>query len=138
ERFAMDMASLAAAYRQACAIGVRPLAVVANAGSTATGTYDDLEAIAAFCEDHHLWFHVDAAHGGSALLSPRYSTLLRGINKAASIVWDAHKMMLMPSLCTAVLFRSGTCLDHTFRQEASYLLSGPAALWHEPAARNFE
>jgi L-2,4-diaminobutyrate decarboxylase len=138
EHLAMDAASLKAAYHHACSMGACPLAVVANAGSTATGTYDDLEAIATFCEQHDLWFHVDAAHGGSALLSPRYRTLLRGIDRADSIVWDAHKMMMMPSLCTAVLFRNRTYLDHVFRQQASYLLSGVAASWHEPAARNFE
>jgi L-2,4-diaminobutyrate decarboxylase len=138
KHFAMELASLETTYHQACTMGARPLAVVANAGSTATGTYDDLEAIAAFCLKHDLWFHVDAAHGGSALLSSRYRTLLRGIDKADSIVWDAHKMMLMPSLCTAVLFRNSIHLDNAFRQQASYLLSGPTAVWHEPAARNFE
>jgi L-2,4-diaminobutyrate decarboxylase len=136
--FAMDVDSLEAVYHRACALGARPLAVVANAGSTATGTYDDLEAIAEFCEKHDLWFHVDAAHGGSALLSPRYAPLLRGIDRADSIVWDAHKLMLMPSLCTAVLFRDGAHLDNAFRQQATYLLSGPTASWHEPAGRNFE
>jgi L-2,4-diaminobutyrate decarboxylase len=136
--FAMDLDSLKAAYQQACSLGARPLAVVANAGSTATGTYDDLEAIAGFSEEHDLWFHVDAAHGGSTLLSSRYAPLLRGIDRADSIVWDAHKMMLMPSLCTAVLFRNRAHLDHTFRQQATYLLSGPTAAWYEPAGRNFE
>jgi L-2,4-diaminobutyrate decarboxylase len=138
DHFAMDLASLERAHQRACSMGARPLAVVASACSTATGTYDDLEAVAAFCREHHLWFHVDAAHGGSAILSSRYATLLRGINHADSIVWDAHKLMLMPSLCTAVLFRNSLDLNHTFRQQASYLLSGPAARWHEPAARNFE
>jgi L-2,4-diaminobutyrate decarboxylase len=136
--FAMELASLQAAYQEALALGARPLAVVANAGSTATGTYDDLEAIAGFCEEHDLWLHVDAAHGGSALLSSRYAPLLRGIARADSIVWDAHKMMLVPSMCTAVLFRNGAHLDRTFRQEAAYLLSGPTASWYEPARRNFE
>jgi L-2,4-diaminobutyrate decarboxylase len=137
-RFALDLASLEAAYHQACSLDARPLAVVANAGSTATGTYDDLATIAEFCEDHDLWLHVDAAHGGSALLSSRYATLLRGIDRADSIVWDAHKLMLMPSMCTAVLFPNRSHLDNAFRQEASYLLSGPTPSWYEPAARNFE
>jgi L-2,4-diaminobutyrate decarboxylase len=136
--FATDLDSLEAAYHQACARGARPLAVVANAGSTATGTYDDLEAIAELCEKHDLWFHVDAAHGGSALLSARYASLLRGIERADSIIWDAHKLMLMPSLCTAVLFRNGAHLDQAFQQQATYLLSGPTASWQEPAGRNFE
>jgi L-2,4-diaminobutyrate decarboxylase len=138
ERFAMSLPSLQAVYHEARSSGLRPLAVVANAGSTATGAYDDLEAIADFCQMHDLWFHVDAAHGGSALLSERYAPLLRGIDRADSIVWDAHKMMLMPSMCTAVLFRNRAHLDNAFRQQASYLLSSPAAQWYEPAARNFE
>jgi L-2,4-diaminobutyrate decarboxylase len=136
--FAMDLDSLEAAYHQACSLGARPLAVVANAGSTATGSYDDLQAIAELCEKYDLWFHVDAAHGGSAVLSSRYAPLLRGIHRADSIVWDAHKLMLMPGLCTAVLFRNGAHLDNAFQQQASYLLSGTAASWHEPAGRNFE
>jgi L-2,4-diaminobutyrate decarboxylase len=136
--FAMDLGSLESTYHRACSLGARPLAVVANAGSTATGTHDDLEAIGEFCEEHGLWLHVDAAHGGGALLSARYAPLLRGIDRADSIVWDAHKLMLMPSMCTAVLFRDRAHLDNTFRQQASYLLSGPTASWYEPAARNFE
>jgi L-2,4-diaminobutyrate decarboxylase len=136
--FAMSLGSLEAAYHQACSLRAPPVAVVANAGSTATGTYDNLEAIGSFCEEHDLWLHVDAAHGGSALLSSRYASLLRGIERADSIVWDAHKLMLVPSMCTAVLFRNDAHLDNTFRQQAAYLLSGPTASWYEPAARNFE
>jgi L-2,4-diaminobutyrate decarboxylase len=137
-RFAMSLRSLHAVYDEARSSNLRPLAVVANAGSTATGAYDDLEAIADFCQVNDLWLHVDAAHGGSALLSKRYAPLLRGIERADSIVWDAHKMMLMPCMCTAVLFRNRAHLDNAFRQQASYLFSSTDAQWYEPAARNFE
>ena len=137
-RFALDLDSLAAAYQQAEDAGVRPVAVVANAGSTATGSHDDLDAIADFCATRRLWLHVDAAHGGSALLTPRYASLLRGIARADSIVWDVHKMMLMPSMCTAVLMRNAAHINQTFRQHASYLFSDREPPWYEPAARNFE
>jgi len=136
--FAMDLRSLEGAHRQAIESGRRPIAVIANAGSTATGTYDDLDSVAMFCEAHGLWMHVDAAHGGGALLSPRYAPLLRGIERADSVVWDAHKMMLMPSLCTAVLVRDAAHLNQAFKQHAAYLLSDDGAPWYEPAARNFE
>jgi L-2,4-diaminobutyrate decarboxylase len=136
--FAMDLAALASAHREALAAGRRVVAVIANAGSTATGSHDDLRAIAAFCERHGLWLHVDAAHGGGALLCAKYAALLQGIERADSVVWDAHKMMLMPSLCTAVLFRNSAHLDNAFSQRASYLLSDDGAPWHEPAARSFE
>lgn len=137
-RFAMAPGALDAAHRDAHAQGFRPVAVVANAGSTATGSHDNLLAAADFCEQHDLWLHVDAAHGGSALLSARYREALRGIERADSMVWDAHKMMLMPSLCTAVLFRRAAHLDATFRQQASYLLAGDDAPWYQPGLRSFE
>ncbi len=136
--FRMDPDSLHICYQQARRDGRRPLAVIGNAGSTATGSHDDLQALATFCEERRLWFHVDAAHGGSALLSPKYAPQLRGIERADSVVWDAHKMMLVPSLCTAVLVRDARHLDAAFRQEASYLLSDVPGPWHEPASRNFE
>jgi L-2,4-diaminobutyrate decarboxylase len=137
-RFAIADGALHDAYQRALAGGMQPVAVVANAGSTATGSHDDLTAAADFCARHNLWLHVDAAHGGSALLSARYRDALQGIARADSIVWDAHKMMLMPSLCTAVLFRRAADLDATFRQQASYLMAGDDAPWYQPASRNFE
>jgi L-2,4-diaminobutyrate decarboxylase len=138
ETFAIDVQALESAYRQALASGRKPVAVIANAGSTATGTHDVLEAVASFCETHNLWLHVDAAHGGGALLSKKYAPQLRGIERADSLICDAHKMMLMPSLCTAVLVRNATHLDNAFSQRASYLLSEDSAPWYEPAARSFE
>ena len=137
ERFAMSLRSLQAVYDEARSLGLRPLAVVANAGSTATGAYDDLEAIADFCQKHDLWFHVDAAHGGVFPQQARCPALARDRPRRLHRL-GRHKMMLMPSMCTAVLFRNRAHLDNTFRQQASYLLSGPTPQWYEPAARNFE
>lgn len=137
-RFRMRLESLRELHLKALDEGPRPVAVVANAGSTATGSHDDLVALADFCREHGLWFHVDAAHGGGALLSSRYASLLRGIERADSVVWDTHKMLLMPSLCTGVLVRDAKHLDAAFRQDAAYLLAEGEAPWTQPAARNFE
>lgn len=101
--------------------GRRPIAVVANAGQTAIGTYDPLEEIGEFCSAHHIWFHVDGAHGASALISEKYRRLLKGVEKADSLTWDAHKMLRTPSLCAASLFRDHHPLGMAFQQEASYL-----------------
>jgi L-2,4-diaminobutyrate decarboxylase len=80
-----------------------------------------LEKIADFCEQHSLWFHVDGAHGAAACLSEKYQHLVAGIERADSVVWDAHKMLLMPALCTAVLFRSASDVYTAYAEEASYL-----------------
>jgi len=101
--------------------GRRVLAVVATAGSTATGSFDDLETIAALCDEHGVWLHVDGAHGASALLSPAHRHRVRGIEHARSIAWDPHKMMLLPLQAGMVLVRNERDLDSAFSQRAPYL-----------------
>jgi L-2,4-diaminobutyrate decarboxylase len=97
------------------------VALVANACSTAAGLFDPIKEIAHFCQENHLWFHVDGAHGASVVLSGRYKHFMEGIEQADSLSWDAHKMMQTSSLCTAVLVRDVHTLDQAFQQEASYL-----------------
>jgi L-2,4-diaminobutyrate decarboxylase len=122
------------AVERAGAAGLRPMVLVAAACATSTGLHDDLEAIGGFCRERGIWFHVDAAHGASALLSPAHRGLLRGIEQADSLVWDAHKMLRTSSLCAAILVRDVRRLDAAFQQSASYLIyedaeaSGPDLL----------
>ncbi len=109
------------------------IAVVACACATPVGAFDPLNAIADICEKHRVWLHVDAAHGGSALLSPRYRHLCAGIERADSVVWDAHKMLFVPALCAFVMYRNR---DHSFRafsQDAPYLFDASA-----PDLREFD
>ena len=107
--------------------GQRPVvAVVACACATPTGAFDPLEDIAAVCRRHGVWLHVDAAHGGAALLSARHRGLLAGIEQADSVVWDAHKMLFVPALCAFVLYRDRARIFDAFKQDAPYLFD-PAA-----------
>jgi len=101
--------------------GKRILALVANACNTAVGIYDPLQEIGEFCQERGIWFHVDGAHGASALLSEKYKHLLKGVEKADSITWDAHKLLRVPTLCAALLVRDYRDIDNAFKQEASYL-----------------
>lgn len=112
---------LPVAYTRLKNDGKRAIALVANACSTAVGLYDPLAEIGIFCQEHGLWFHVDGAHGASALLSDTYKSLLQGIELADSLTWDAHKLMRTPALCAAVLVRDHRMLDQAFQQEASYI-----------------
>ena len=115
-------AALADALDRCREAGRRPMALVAAACATSTGLHDDLEAIGAFCREHGLWFHVDAAHGAPALLSPAHRDLLRGIEHSDSVIWDTHKMMRTATLVAAVLVREDWRLEAAFRQKASYLI----------------
>jgi len=100
------------------------MAVVATAGSTATGSFDDLETIGALCEARGIWLHVDGAHGASALLSPAHRHRVRGLHRARSLAWDAHKMMLMPLAAGMLLVRDEAELAQAFTQHAPYLFHG--------------
>lgn len=100
------------------------IAMVANAGCTPTGSIDPLQAIGEYCQSHGLWFHVDGAHGASALLSAKHRPQLSGIELADSVVWDGHKLMYMPAAVSAVLFKNEQHSYAAFSQDASYLFQG--------------
>jgi L-2,4-diaminobutyrate decarboxylase len=102
------------------------VAAVACSCSTPTGAFDPLPEIADVCRRHEVWLHVDAAHGGAACLSPRHRHLVAGLERADSIVWDAHKMLFMPALCAFVFYRDKTRRFETFRQVAPYLFDPTA------------
>ncbi len=136
--FRLRPESLEDALVAATRAGRRPIAVVASAGSTSTGAFDPLEAVADFCERHGLWFHVDGAHGASAALSPTYRHQLKGIERADSVVWDAHKMMMMPALITAVVFRDGSRSFEAFAQQASYIFGPDTRRWSDVGMRTLE
>jgi len=108
-------------YQRAKNEGKRVMAVVANACATATGLYDPIDEIGHFCEENGLWFHVDGAHGASALVSPSERHFLKGVKRANSLVWDTHKMLRTSALCAAVLFKDYQTLGTTFQQKGSYL-----------------
>ena len=125
---AIDPAALARTLADLDASGRRAMAVVATAGSTATGAFDDLDAVADLCEPRGLWLHVDGAHGASALLSPRHHGRMRGVHRAHSLAWDPHKMMLLPLGTGVVLVREERWLEAAFAQAAPYLFhAAPAA-----------
>lgn len=96
-------------------------AVVATGGTTNAGIIDDLEGIAAFCEKENLWFHVDAAYGGGALVADSVKHLFKGIERADSITIDPHKWMFSPYDCGAVLYKNPDLAKKAHSQQGSYL-----------------
>ncbi|HEU5174362.1 MAG TPA: pyridoxal-dependent decarboxylase [Gemmatimonadaceae bacterium] len=117
----MDTDAFGATLERLAGEGRTIIAAVATAGSTATGSFDDLEAIGDACERRGIWLHVDGCHGASALLSPTHRDRLRGVSRAQSIAWDPHKMMLLPLSVGALLVRDERVLERAFAQKAPYL-----------------
>jgi L-2,4-diaminobutyrate decarboxylase len=112
---------LPAAYARVEAEGKQVVALIANACTTAAGLYDPLQEIGEFCRERNLWFHIDGAHGGPALLTEKYRDLMRGADLANSLTINMHKLMRVTAFCTALLVRDARTLDGAFTQEGSYL-----------------
>ncbi|MEL0456970.1 aminotransferase class V-fold PLP-dependent enzyme [Flavobacteriaceae bacterium SZ-1-7] len=99
----------------------RLFAVVATGGTTNAGIIDDLTGIAEVCEKEKLWFHVDAAYGGGALIADSVRHLFNGIERADSITIDPHKWMFSPYDCGAVIYKKPELAKEAHSQEGSYL-----------------
>lgn len=99
----------------------RLFAVVATGGTTNAGIIDDLDGIANICETENLWFHIDAAYGGGALVADSVRHLFNGIDKADSITIDPHKWMFSPYDCGAVIYKKPELAKKAHSQEGSYL-----------------
>lgn len=101
--------------------GLQPLCIIANAGTTNTGTVDDLREISKICKAEDIWMHVDAAYGGGAILSEKGAKVLRGIEKADSVTIDPHKWFYQPYEIGCLLVRNHKWLSSTFSERPEYL-----------------
>ncbi|KAB0396848.1 hypothetical protein E2I00_016268 [Balaenoptera physalus] len=99
--------------------GAVPFLVSATSGTTVLGAFDPLEAVADVCQRHGLWLHVDAAWGGSVLLSQTHRHLLNGIQRADSVAWNPHKLLSAGLQCSALLLRD-TSASYLFQQDKFY------------------
>lgn len=135
----IDILALPGILDQTADRGLTPVGLVANACSTATGSYDDLRQLSDFSRENELWLHIDGAHGVAPIFSSRYRSLLDGIEHADSVVIDFHKMLMAPALTTAVIFRNGTHSYRTFAEKASYLWHrGEEQTWYDFSKRTME
>src|SRR5579875_75186 len=75
-------------------------AVVATVGTTAATAVDPVEAVAEACARSGAWLHVDAAYAGTAMVCPEFRWAFAGVERADSLVVNAHKWMLTPTDCS--------------------------------------
>lgn len=123
--------------------GYRPLCIVAALGTTGTMAMDSILEIGKIANRHHIWFHVDAAYAGSALLLEEYQYLLDGIEYADSFVFNPHKWLFTNFDCTAYFMKDKDLLVNTFAILPEYLKTQSDHLvsnhcdWGIPLGRRF-
>lgn len=121
EAFRMDVNLLRDAVLRDRANGSRPLCVCANAGATNTGAIDPLESISTVAREEKLWFHVDGAYGGFAVLVPEAKSAFQGIEEADSVTLDPHKWLFQPYETGCLMVRNTRTLEDAFRIMPEYL-----------------
>ncbi|HEV8582484.1 MAG TPA: aminotransferase class I/II-fold pyridoxal phosphate-dependent enzyme [Thermoanaerobaculia bacterium] len=121
DRFRLRPDALAALIEEDRRRGLTPFLIAASAGTTNTGAVDPLPELADLAERHGLWLHVDAAYGGFFLLTEEGRRVMRGIERADSIVLDPHKGLFLPYGTGAVLVRDGQALKRAHSLTADYM-----------------
>jgi glutamate/tyrosine decarboxylase-like PLP-dependent enzyme len=97
--------------------GLRPVAVVASAGTVNTGAIDPL------------WLHVDAAYGGVAILAGEVRDLFAGIERVDSVGIDPHKWLYVPVECGCAIVRDARAMRDAFSLVPPYLRDDAALPW---------
>ncbi len=119
-RLRIDMADLARRVAEDRAAGFLPFCVVANAGTTATGSFDPIGEVADFAQREGLWLHVDAAYGGFAALAPSARHLFERLGEADSVALDPHKWLYGPMGCGCVLYKDPAAAREAFSHDADF------------------
>jgi aromatic-L-amino-acid decarboxylase len=114
-------AALAAALEGDRRRGLRPMAVVATAGTTNAGVVDPLAPLARLARAAGAHYHVDAAYGGALVFSARHRGRLRGIERADTVTVDPHKWLFQPFSLGALFVRERRLLARSFRTDPGYL-----------------
>jgi aromatic-L-amino-acid decarboxylase len=107
--------------------GVRPVAIVAAAGTTNTGAIDPLREAGEVAREFGAWYHVDGAYGLPGILDDRVAHLYDGLELADSAIVDPHKWLRAPVGIAATFVRDRSILHRAFTQEPAPYLEGAFA-----------
>jgi L-2,4-diaminobutyrate decarboxylase len=120
--------------------GLKVFCLVASAGTTSVGAFDSIGELAEIAAEKDIWLHIDGAHGASLLLCDALRHKLRGLERADSLAWDAHKLMFVPAACTMLFYKNKEKAGGAFRQEASYVFDKNVDIYgeYDSAEKNFE
>jgi len=119
--FTMDVQKLREAVENDKKAGFMPCCVIATMGTTGTTAIDPLKPIGRICAENGIWFHVDAAMGGTALILPEYQWMLDGREFIDSFVFNPHKWMFTSFDCSAYFVKNPAYLIKTFEILPEYL-----------------
>ena len=119
--FRMRADALAEMIEEDKRAGKRPFCVVATVGTTSSTSIDPVPQIAGIAEKHGMWLHVDCAYAGAAAILPEQKHIMAGVERAHSLVFNAHKWLLTPIDLSAFYTRRPDILRRAFSLTPDYL-----------------
>jgi aromatic-L-amino-acid decarboxylase len=112
---------LRAEIRRDVEAGLTPIAIVASAGTVATGSIDPLRQLSDIARECGAWFHIDGAYGALAAIAE--PALFAGLDQADSLSLDPHKWLYQPLDCGCLLYRDATDARRAFSHTGDYAKS---------------
>jgi glutamate decarboxylase len=112
---------LAQKCRELQAQNIKVMAMIGIVGASETGTVDPLDEMANIAEEFDVHLHVDSAWGGPTLFSNTYRKLLKGIERADSVTFDAHKQLYVPMGAGICVFKNPNTLS-SVEHHAEYII----------------
>jgi aromatic-L-amino-acid decarboxylase len=119
--FRLRPEELEAAIKKDMANGLRPCCAVATVGTTSSTSVDPVSAMAEIAEQYGLWLHIDAAYAGSAAVLPECQHILKGAERAHSVVTNPHKWLFTPVDLSVLYTRRPDVLRRAFSLVPEYL-----------------
>lgn len=119
--YSINTSELNYAIRKDLMQGKTPLAIVAALGTTSSTAMDNIEEVGNIAAKYGVWFHVDAAYAGSALILPEYRHLIKGIEKVDTFVMNPHKWLFTNFDASAYFAKDKNALIRTFTLLPEYL-----------------
>lgn len=120
----MDINELRKAIKKDRNKGCYPFCVIGAAGTTNTGSIDNLKALADICQEEDLWYHIDGAFGAWAAIAPHSRHLVDGMERADSLAFDLHKWMYLPYAIGGLLVKDEEVHRKAFSLTPTYLAHG--------------
>ena len=145
ECFALRPEALARMIADDLAAGLAPAFVGGSVGTTATTAVDPLRAIGEIAARHDLWFHVDAAYAGAAMICEEFRHHQDGLELADSYTFNPHKWLATNFDCSVFWVADRKPLIDTLGITPPYLANAASRGgevidyrdWHVPLGRRF-
>ncbi|GGE47819.1 pyridoxal phosphate-dependent decarboxylase family protein [Actibacterium pelagium] len=126
--YTIDLGALRKMIADDLAAGRSPFALIGTAGAVNVGAIDDLDALADIARAHDMWYHVDAAIGGAAMLSDGLRPRFKGLERADSVAFDFHKWLQVNYDAGCVLIRDADAHYASFNERPAYLAQSARGL----------